>query len=100
LSHDPEAHMPIRRDLFEDVARRRDLAELEAERARRRVLARAGLLSLFWMLVGLYLLGWSVHTLDYLYGRIFFFGGLIVGNTGIVYVLLAAYRQLEKSGDL
>jgi hypothetical protein len=50
--------------------------------------------------IGLYLLGWSVHTLDYLYGRIFFFGGLIIGNAGILYVLLAAYLRLEKSGDL
>jgi hypothetical protein len=52
------------------------------------------------MLLGLYLLGWSVHTTDYLYGRIAFFGGLIVGNTGIVYTLLNTYRRLEKSGDL
>jgi hypothetical protein len=92
--------MPVRRDLFEDIARRRDIAEREAERARRRELVRAGALCIGWMLLGLYLLGWSVHTTDYLYGRIAFFGGLIVGNAGIVYTLLNTFRRLEKSGDL
>lgn len=92
--------MPLRRDLLEEMGRRRELAEREAERARRRELVRAGALCIGWMLLGLYLLGWSVHTTDYLYGRIAFFGGLIVGNAGIVITLLASYRRLEKRGDL
>ena len=92
--------MPLRRELLEEMGRRRELAESEAERARRRELIRAGALCIGWMLLGLYLLGWSVHTTDYLYGRIAFFGGLIVGNAGIVYTLLATYRRLEKHGDL
>lgn len=92
--------MPLRRALLEEMGRRRDVAENEAERARRRELVRAGALCIGWMLLGLYLLGWSVHTTDYLYGRIAFFGGLIVGNAGIVFTLLASYRRLEKRGDL
>ena len=92
--------MPIRRDLFAAAAHRRELAELEAERARRRELVKAAALCLAWMALGLYLLGWSVHTTDFLYGRVAFFGGLIVGNTGIVFTLLSTYRRLEKRGDL
>ena len=92
--------MPIRRDLFEAVAQRRELAELEAARARRRELIRGATLCFAWMALGLYLLGWSVHTTDFLYGRIAFFGGLIVGNAGILFALFSTYRRLEKRGDL
>jgi hypothetical protein len=92
--------MPLRKELLEEMGRAREVSELETERARRRELVRAALLCLAWMLIGLYLLGWSVHTDDYLYGRIAFYSGVIVGNSGILYTLLNSYRRLEKRGDL
>jgi hypothetical protein len=52
------------------------------------------------MLLGLYLLGWSMHTADYTYGRIAFYSGVIVGNCGIIFTLLNTHRRLEKRGDL
>ena len=92
--------MSLRKELLEEMARVRDAAETEAERARRWELVRAAILCLVWMLLGLYLLGWSFHTDDYLYGRIAFFGGVIVGNGGIIFTLMNTYRRLEKRGDL
>jgi hypothetical protein len=91
--------MPTRRELYEAIGREREAAELEANRARRRDLVRAGALCVVWMLVGVYLLGWSVHTTDERYGWLAFYGGLIVGNGGMVFTLLAAYRRGEERGD-
>ena len=81
-------------------ARGRAAAEGVAERARQRELVRTGLLCITWMMIGLYLLGWSMHTSDEHYGRIAFYSGVIVGNAGILYTLLNCYRRLEKRGDL
>jgi hypothetical protein len=97
---DPPIRMPLRQELLDEMARSREAAELEAERARRRELIRAALLCIGWMLLGLYFLGWSMHTTDEHYGRIAFYGGLIVGNSGSVYTLLNTYHRLEKRGDL
>ena len=92
--------MAPRRELLEEMARVREAAETEAERGRRRELVRTGLLCIMWMMIGLYLLGWSMHTTDEHYGRIAFYSGVIVGNAGILYTLLDCYRRLEKRGDL
>jgi hypothetical protein len=92
--------MPLRKELLEEMGRAREASELETERARRRELIRAGALCLSWMLLGLYLLGWSMHTTDYAYGRIAFYSGVIVGNAGIIFTLLDTHRRLEKRGDL
>ena len=92
--------MSLRQQLLEEVGRQREVAEFEARRGVRRTLVRCGALSVGWMLLGLYLLGWSVHTTDEHYGRIAFYSGVIVGNAGILYTLLATYRRLEKRGDV
>jgi hypothetical protein len=92
--------MPSRKELLVEMARTRDAAERAAERAVRGALIRAGLLCIAWMLVGLYFLAWSMHTTNEHYGRVAFYGGLIVGNAGILYTLLNTYRRLEKRGDL
>jgi hypothetical protein len=92
--------MPLRKELLEEMGRAREAAELETERARRSELIRAAALCVAWMLLGLYLLAWSMHTTDYAYGRIAFYGGVIVGNAGMIYTLLNTHRRLEKRGDL
>ncbi|MFN2567389.1 MAG: hypothetical protein ABR499_20520 [Gemmatimonadaceae bacterium] len=91
--------MPLRKELLEEMARAREAAELEAERVRRRDMVRTGALCVMWMLIGLYLLGWSMHTTDDRYARLAFYSGVIVGNTGIVFTLLRAYRRGEERGD-
>ena len=92
--------MSLRQQLLQEIGRQREAAELEANRAVRWTLVRCGAMCFAWMLVGLYLLGWSAHTGDEQYGRIAFYSGVIVGNAGILYTLLATYRRLEKRGDL
>jgi hypothetical protein len=91
--------MPTRKELYEAMGRERDTAELEASHARRRDAIRTGALCVAWMLLGLYLLGWSVHTTDDRYAWLAFYGGLMVGNAGVVFTLLAAYRRGEERGD-
>jgi len=92
--------MSLRQQLLEEIGRQREVAELETRRAVRWTLVRCGALCVGWMLIGLYLLGWSAHTGDEHYGRIAFYSGVIVGNAGILYTLLATYRRLERRGDL
>ena len=53
---------------------------------------------LFWMLLGLLLMGWALHTTDREYGEIAFFGGLIVGYSGIVVTLAKYYLRGEQAG--
>lgn len=91
--------MPLRRELLEEMRRAREVAELEADRIRRLDMIRTGALCVMWMLVGLYLIGWSFHTTDQLYARPAFYGGVIVGNGGIIFSLLRAYRRGEQRGD-
>jgi hypothetical protein len=45
------------------------------------------------------LIAWSAHTNDETLGNAAFWGGLGLGNSGIIYTLLAGYRRGEKRGD-
>jgi hypothetical protein len=92
--------MPLRKELLEEMGRAREAAELESQRGRRRELLRASALCIAWMLLGLYLLAWSMHTTSFEYGHVAFYSGVIVGNAGIIFTLLNTYRRLEKRGDL
>jgi hypothetical protein len=95
----PSILMPLRRELLEEMARAREASELEAERIRLHDMIRTGAFCVMWMLIGLYLLGWSMHTTDDRYARLAFYGGVIVGNAGIVFTLLRAYHRGEQRGD-
>jgi hypothetical protein len=52
-----------------------------------------------WAGAGIFLLMWSAHTTSMAYGRIAFFGGLVVGNGGVLFTLIAAYLRSERRGD-
>jgi hypothetical protein len=52
-----------------------------------------------WCALALFLLGWSFHTDDEKLGRVFFWGGILVGNGGIVFTLARAYQRGEQRGD-
>lgn len=91
--------MPLRKQLLEEMGRAREAAEIEADRIRRRDMIRTGAACVMWMLLGLYLLGWSMHTTDDRYARAAFYGGVIIGNAGIIFTLLRAYRRGEQRGD-
>jgi hypothetical protein len=91
--------MPLPTKLREEMAARNEAAHLEAERDRVRDLYRTALTCLRWSALGIFLILWSAHTSSLTYGWIAFWGGLGIGNGGIIFTLLAAYRRGERRGD-
>ena len=86
-------------ELRAEMARKRAEEKVEADRVMRRDLFFTALQCLFWAAAGLFLLSWSVHTTDKTLGTGAFWAGLGVGNAGIIFTLLAAYRRGERRGD-
>ena len=91
--------MPLPQAILEELAAKRRAENAEASRDTWRDWVRTGLQCVFWSAVGLYCLGWSFHTTDPSYGRAAFVAGLGIGNGGIIFTLLAAYRRGERRGD-
>jgi hypothetical protein len=91
--------MPIPREISEELQRRRFAEHREAERDKRWDYVRTALHCWGWCLLGLVLIGWSFHTTDDRFARIAFLAGLGVGNTGIIFSILALYRRGESRGD-
>ena len=84
---------------MEEIAdRNRTLAE-EADADKFRDALVTALLCLFWMGAGVACLLWSFHTTDMAYGRAAFYGGIGLGNGGIIFTLLSFYRRGEERGD-
>ena len=81
------------------MARRYESNSVLAERDKLWDYLRTALFCFFWSALGIVCILWSAHTTNLVYGRIAFFGGLGMGNSGIVFTLLAAYRRGEKRGD-
>lgn len=81
------------------MAQQREREHLAAERDKLRDYVRSALLCIVWLLVGLVLIGYALHTTDELIGRISFWAGLIVGNVGMVTTLARAYLRGERRGD-
>jgi hypothetical protein len=91
--------MPLPRQLLDEMSAKR---AAEAERAHRDTAwshVRTVAACLGWCALGLFLLMWSAHTTDIGFGRIAFYAGLIVGNSGILFTLIAAYAYGEHRGD-
>jgi hypothetical protein len=85
--------------LREEMAARRAQEAVEARRDTLRDLALTALQCFLWSFAGIALIGWALHTTDVGYGRMAFWAGVAVGNGGIIFTLLAAYRRGEKRGD-
>lgn len=78
----------------------RSIAEAEQAKAEtRRDLIRTALLCVLWAATGITLILWSAHTTSLFHGKLAFFFGIAIGNGGIGYCLLAAYRRGELRGD-
>jgi len=90
--------MPLPREILEQIGEERLAAQLAADRERRRVWLRTAILCIVWPLLGLTLLGWSVHTTDLLYGQVAFWAGLAVGDGGTLLTLVLAWREAERKG--
>jgi hypothetical protein len=80
----------------EELAR----SEREAERDHRRAIAATLAGCVFWLAIGLLLIGWSIATTSERYARAAFLSGIVVGNAGMLYTLARAYIKAEERGDL
>ncbi len=85
------------RDRQRNEARARELLEQERQfiRAQRRLVAETGLGVIASCAIGLYLVGWAVHTTDARLGEVAFWCGLVVGDIGMVTFLLRHFRRIE-----
>ena len=77
-----------------------EIEQLEKEvRAQTRYLfIRYGFEYLVWFVVGLYLLYWSFHTTDTRYAGLAFWGGIGLGDAGMVWSLIRARDDAERRG--
>lgn len=91
--------MPLPKHLLDELGARRDAESKEAQRDKWRDILVTSLQCLAWSAVGIALVLWSAHTTSLTYGRMAFFAGLGIGNGGIIFTLLAAYRRGERRGD-
>jgi fatty acid desaturase len=73
--------------------RARELLALERQFTREERLATARTIGacFLWLVLGLYLLGLSVHLTDKRYAYTAFWAGLLVGNGGILFSLVMAW---------
>lgn len=91
--------MPLPKALLESMAARRRDEHVQANRDKFWDYVRTAVMCFVWCGVGTFLIAWSAHTTDETMGKAAFYGGLGLGNSGIIYTLLAAYRRGEKRGD-
>jgi hypothetical protein len=91
--------MPLPKELLDELGRRRTAESKEAERDKWRDIVVTALQCFAWSALGISLILWSAHTTDLTYGKAAFFGGLGIGNGGIIFTVLAAYRRGERRGD-
>jgi membrane associated rhomboid family serine protease len=91
--------MPLPAELLEGMAERSRAAETRARWDLRIDLTLTALACVAFSALGIALIGYALHTTDPWIGRIAFWSGLAVGNSGIIFTLLAAYRRGESRGD-
>ena len=80
--------------------RAREIQEVERtdRQMRRYAYARFGLEYLTWFAVGLAMMFWSFHTMDAGVGQLFFWGGMIVGDGGMLLVLVRLQVYFDENG--
>jgi hypothetical protein len=84
----------------EERARDRLVADRLATRDARLALFRAAAECWFWGLLGLACLAWSFHTGDEKSGQVAFWGGLVIGNSGLLFALTRHYNKAKERGDI
>jgi len=91
--------MASRRELYEAMAHQRAEEADEASHETVRDLAVSAALCVVWAALGIVCILWSAHTTSLFYGKVAFFSGIALGNGGVIFTLLGAYRRGEKRGD-
>lgn len=59
---------------------------------------RFGFEYLIWLIVGLFLLFWSFHTTDTRYADLAFWGGIGLGDGGMLMTLIRARHEADRCG--
>jgi hypothetical protein len=72
--------------------------EKELRRQTRFLYLRYGLEYAIWFSAGLFLLGGSLHTTDSRYANLAFWGGLLVGDVGMLWTLVRGLHEAEELG--
>ena len=91
--------MPIPYDIMDELIAKRAAEHSAAQRDKLLDLVLTALLCLAWSALGIFLILLGAHLTHQVYARVAFYAGIAVGNGGIVFTLLAAYRRGEKRGD-
>lgn len=52
-----------------------------------------------WCAIGVGILALGMHTDDEKLGRIYFWGGIVVGNSGMLWTLIRHYQRGDARGD-
>jgi hypothetical protein len=91
-----------RRSVESIEERAEQLEKLEKDlRSRKRALyLRYGAEYVLWLVVGVFLLFWSFHTTDSRYARLAFWGGIGLGDGGMLMALIRARNEAERCGLL
>ncbi|HSQ30395.1 MAG TPA: hypothetical protein VLN49_11130 [Gemmatimonadaceae bacterium] len=84
---------------LERIARERLEAERQVSRVYRRELLRVCLECLGSSFLGVFCMGFALHTNDAGYGAIAWWGGMVVGYSGIALSLISAYIRGDRRGD-
>jgi hypothetical protein len=71
------------------------LASRDAFRAN----VQAALMCVAWSAVGLFIMGWGLHTTDPDLGQVAWKAGMIVGYTGILLTVVRWYLKARERGD-
>ena len=88
--------MPLPREMLEEFGRKRREESRLADRDRILDLTFTVLRCWFWAAAGLACIAWSLHTTLMWLGKAAFWTGLGMGNAGIAFSLLGAYRRGER----
>ena len=80
--------------------RARDIEDLERAdlQMRRYAYLRFGLEYLLWFAIGIAMMFWCFHVPDPETGNLWFWGGMIVGDGGMLMVLVRLQRHFEAHG--
>lgn len=79
-------------------ARARELEEMEREivRANRRLVCETLIGCVACCALGLFFIGWAVHTTNAALGGISFWSGLLLGDVGTIALLVRHFRRMEE----
>jgi hypothetical protein len=98
---EPTLHVhPWHRPPLSPEERALEIEQLEKElrRETRLLYLRYGFEYAVWFTVGLFLLGWSLHTTDTRYAGLAFWAGIGLGDAGMLMTLVRARKESERRG--